>query len=113
MTAALQADVVSAAKRKVVGTITFDALPKLGAPGAIVTRETVFPEPRIEKLVFANGVRLLVHSDSSETSKVYVNVRFAAGSTRCPRRGARRYGRGRRRWRRAGSGRSGRRSSTR
>lgn len=83
VTAALQADVI-ATKRKVLGNITFDLLPKLGAPGAIVSRGVVLPEPKVEKVVFANGVNLLVHSDSSETSKVYVNVRFGGGLRSLP-----------------------------
>ncbi|MCW3838374.1 M16 family metallopeptidase [Sphingomonas canadensis] len=83
--AALSADVSSAVvRRKAVGNVTFDQLPALGAPGKVVSREVVVDQPKIEKLVFANGVNLLIHSNSAEVSKVYVNVRFGRGLSALP-----------------------------
>ncbi len=79
VTGALQADVVGAGKRKEMANVTFDSLPKLGAPGTVASRQTVLGEPMVEKVIFSNGVNLLVHSDSTETSKVYVNIRFGGG----------------------------------
>lgn len=78
--AALAADVSSAAgKRKVIGDVGFDRLPKFGTPGLVTSRETVLANPKVEKLVFANGVNLLIHENRSEVSKVYVSVRFGRG----------------------------------
>ncbi|MES2443287.1 MAG: insulinase family protein [Pseudomonadota bacterium] len=76
---AITAEAAATGKRKVVGTITFDQLPKFGAAGTTVSRETVLGEPKVEKIVFANGVNLLIHENRSEVSKVYVNVRFGRG----------------------------------
>jgi zinc protease len=79
LAAAVTADVTGTAKRKVIGSVSFDQLPRLGAPGKIVSRETVLNDPKVEKIVFANGVNLLIHENKSEVSKVYVNVRFGRG----------------------------------
>ncbi|MEZ0243149.1 MAG: M16 family metallopeptidase [Sphingomonas sp.] len=79
LAAAITAPVTGTGKRKAMANVSFDQLPRLGAPGAIVSRETVFRNPMVEKVVFANGVTLLVHSNGSEVSKVYVNVRFGRG----------------------------------
>jgi zinc protease len=85
VTAALQADVSGGAgARKVLGNISFDRLPKLGAPGTVTSRATVLDNPKIEKLVFANGVNLLLHQNSSEVSRVYVQVRFGGGIKALP-----------------------------
>ncbi|HTG38883.1 M16 family metallopeptidase, partial [Sphingomonas sp.] len=59
--------------------IDFGDLPRLGSPGKVVSRETVVVDPGIEQADFANGVKLLVFPNESETSKVYVRVRFGAG----------------------------------
>jgi zinc protease len=82
--AALSAD-VTAASSKTVGDVSFDRLPKLGAPGAVVSRTTVVQAPKVEKIVYSNGVNLLLHQNSSEVSKVYVNVRFGRGLNALPR----------------------------
>ena len=76
---ALEANVAANAKRKQVGNVSFDALPKLGVPGKVATREQILPGTGMEKLVFANGVTMLMRQDPSETGKVYVNVRFGRG----------------------------------
>ena len=87
VTAALQADVVAnAGKRRAVGNVSFAQLPKLGAPGKMVSRTPLLPELEIEKVVFANGVNLLMRKDSSEVGKVYVNVRFGRGLNALPNR---------------------------
>ncbi|TGX54932.1 insulinase family protein [Sphingomonas gei] len=87
VTAALQADVVAnGGKRRALGNVSFAQLPKLGAPGKMVSRTPLLPELEIEKVVFANGVNLLMRKDSSEVGKVYVNVRFGRGLNALPNR---------------------------
>jgi zinc protease len=81
---AINAEVTATGKRRVLGNVSFDQLPKLGAPGTIASREVVLRNPRVEKVVFANGVTLLVHASPSEVSKVYVNVRFGRGLLSLP-----------------------------
>ncbi|MBO9714876.1 M16 family metallopeptidase [Sphingomonas sp.] len=81
---ALKADVSALGGRKIVGDVSFDRLPKLGAPATVVSRETVLASPMIEKVVFSNGVKLLLHQNSSEVSRVYVNVRFGGGLSALP-----------------------------
>jgi zinc protease len=83
LTGALQAN-VAGARRKAIGSVSFDQLPKLGRPGTVTSREPVMPTLQLEKLVFSNGVRLLMRQDSSETGKVYVNVRFGRGLNALP-----------------------------
>ncbi|ATY33592.1 M16 family metallopeptidase [Sphingomonas psychrotolerans] len=87
VTAALQADVVAnGGKRRALGNVSFAQLPKLGTPGKMVSRTPLLPELEIEKVVFANGVNLLMRKDSSEVGKVYVNVRFGRGLNDLPAR---------------------------
>jgi zinc protease len=85
VTSALAADVVAnGAKRKALRNVTFAQLPKLGAPGKVVSRTPALAELQIERVVFANGVNLLMRKDSSEVGKVYVNVRFGRGLNGLP-----------------------------
>jgi zinc protease len=85
VTAALQADVVaSGGKRKALRDVNFTQLPRLGTPGKMVSRTPVLADLEIEKVVFANGVNLLMRKDSSEVGKVYVNVRFGRGLNALP-----------------------------
>ncbi len=81
---AITADVAATGKRKALGNVSFDQLPRLGAAGRVVSREVVLQSPRVEKIVFSNGVTLLLHENSSEVSKVYVNVRFGRGLSGLP-----------------------------
>ncbi|MBN2973678.1 insulinase family protein [Roseomonas aeriglobus] len=67
-----------------LGTIGFDALPKLGAPGKVVARTVAVNDPKIEKVTFANGVNLLLFENPSEASRVYVRVRFGRGIAGLP-----------------------------
>ncbi|HEX8301547.1 M16 family metallopeptidase [Sphingomonas sp.] len=82
--AALSANVVAAGNRKLVGDVSFDALPKLGAPGVVALRQTVLEAAQIEQVTFANGVKLLMRQDQAETGKVYVRVRFGGGINALP-----------------------------
>jgi len=84
LTTALSADVTATGKRKVVGNIGFDQLPKLGKPGTVASRTTAVPALQVEKVVFSNGVNLLMRQDASEVGKVYVNVRFGRGLNAIP-----------------------------
>ncbi len=82
--AALSANVAANGGRKIVGDVSFDQLPKLGVPGKVASRTPILPGTGIEKVVFANGVNLLLRQDPSETGKVYVNVRFGRGLNALP-----------------------------
>jgi zinc protease len=86
LAAALKADVSGlAGKRRVQAAVDFSKLPTLGSPGTITSRETV-AQLGMEKVTFANGVRLLVFSNPSETGRVYVRARFGGGYADLPAR---------------------------
>lgn len=84
LASAITADVAATGKRKTMANVSFDQLPRLGAAGTVVSRETVLKNPKVEKVVYSNGVVLLVHENASEVSKVYVNVRFGRGLSGLP-----------------------------
>ncbi len=85
LNAVLSAKVTGTGKpRADLAHVKFDALPKLGAPGTVTARQVVLDEPKIERVTFSNGVTLLVRENSSETGKVYVNVRFGRGLRALP-----------------------------
>ncbi|RYE00524.1 MAG: insulinase family protein, partial [Sphingomonadales bacterium] len=84
VTAALSANVAADGNRKFVGDVSFDALPKLGAPGVVALRQTVLPSAQIDQVTYSNGVKLLLRQDQGETGKVYVRVRFGAGLKALP-----------------------------
>ncbi|WP_253190410.1 pitrilysin family protein [Sphingomonas sp. LM7] len=87
VTAALKTEIAgSGATRKALGDVSFDQLPALGTPGTVTSRAEIVPGLDIEKVVFANGVNLLMRQDSSEVGKVYVNVRFGRGLNALPNR---------------------------
>lgn len=69
--------------RKAQGDVDFSRLPKLGKPGKVETREPV-GDPGIEKIVFKNGVRMLLYANASETGRVYLRVRFGRGYATMP-----------------------------
>ena len=84
LAAALSADVSKLAGRRATQkAVDFKELPKLGAPGAVASREAI-AEPGIEKITFANGVRMLLYANNSETGRVYLRVRFGTGYTAFP-----------------------------
>ena len=86
LAAALAAPVSTAAvTRRMQANVTFAALPALGTPGAVVSREKI-PDLDMEKVVFANGVRLLIFATTSETGRVYVRARFGGGYNALPAR---------------------------
>lgn len=81
---ALLADVSGlASKRNVSKAVTFADLPKLGPPGTVVSR-TAIPEFGMEKIVFSNGVNLLLFANAAEANRVYVRVRFGGGFQALP-----------------------------
>src|SRR3546814_2866620 len=53
-------------------------LPKLGAPGKVVSRAPI-GLPGMESIAFSNGVRLTLFANDAETEKVRINVRFGHG----------------------------------
>lgn len=77
--AALKADVGKLTfKRREQAAVDFSKLPSLGTPGTVAARETI-PGLQMEKVTFANGVRLLLNSNPGESGRVYVRVRFGRG----------------------------------
>lgn len=83
---ALKADVSGlAGKRRVQAAVDFSRLPAPGPPGVVAARRTLV-EGGLEQVEFANGVRLLVFSNPSETGRVYVRARFGGGYGALPTR---------------------------
>ncbi|MCI4589181.1 insulinase family protein [Sphingobium sp. BYY-5] len=58
--------------------VTMDDLPKLGAPGTVVSRAPV-GLPGMETISFSNGVKLTLFANDVEPEKVRINVRFGHG----------------------------------
>ena len=85
LAAALSADVSKlAGQRRVQAAVDFSKLPALGTPGKVVSRSLVEKELGLEQVDFANGVRLLLYPNPSETGRVYVRVRFGGGYAALP-----------------------------
>jgi zinc protease len=84
LAAALKADVSGLTiKRSAQAAVDFSKLPKLGAPGTVATREQLAGLP-VEKVVFANGVRMLLFSNTADSGRVFVRVRFGGGYNALP-----------------------------
>ena len=84
LAAALKADVSKLTiKRAAQAAVDFGKLPTLGAPGTVVSRTTIAGLPS-EKVVFANGVRLLTFANPDDTGRVFVRVRFGRGYNALP-----------------------------
>jgi len=84
LAAALTADVSKLVpKRTAYAAIDFSKLPPLGTPGTVVSRE-MLPEIEMEKVVFSNGVRLMLYPNAGETNRVYVRVRWGGGYNALP-----------------------------
>ncbi len=84
LAAALQADVSGlAGKRTQVAAIDFSKLPALGTPSTVVSRTTQ-TDFGVEKVIFSNGVRLLVFPSTSEAGRVYIRLRFGTGNKALP-----------------------------
>ncbi|WP_373476058.1 M16 family metallopeptidase [Sphingorhabdus sp.] len=73
-------DVVVAnnAARLTNSALGFDALPKLGPPGKLVTEELVSRES-MTALELSNGVRALLYPNKAESGQIRVMVRFGKG----------------------------------
>ena len=81
---ALKEDVKAAVvKRRTQGAVDFSMLPALGTPGTVVSREPL-AGLEMEKIVFSNGVRMLLSANAGETGRVYVRVRFGGGYNALP-----------------------------
>ncbi|WP_419809754.1 M16 family metallopeptidase [Sphingomonas sp.] len=86
LAAALAAPVTAGGfTRRSQAAVTFADLPSLGRPATVVSREKV-ADLDMEKIVFSNGVRLLVFATTSETGRVYVRARFGGGYNALPTR---------------------------
>ncbi len=82
--AALKEDVTALeGARKDQARIDFSALPSLGKPGKVKSRQSE-GEPGIEKITFANGVRMLLYANNAETGRVYLRIRFGRGYSTLP-----------------------------
>jgi len=86
LAAALKQDVSGlAGKRRAQAAVDISKLPALGAPGTVTSREALpVLSLDMQKVVFANGVRLLLFPTTSETGRVYVRVRFGGGYNALP-----------------------------
>lgn len=76
---------VAAAKnvRLAQGNIGFDKLPKLGAPGKVVSSQK-YERFDMEMLEFSNGVRALLWPNAAESGQVRVLARFGRGYQAVP-----------------------------
>ncbi|WP_082006322.1 M16 family metallopeptidase [Sphingomonas sp. ERG5] len=84
LAAALKADVGGlAGTRTAQAKVDFSKLPKLGKPATVVSREKI-SDMDIEKVVFSNGVRLMLRTSPAEATRVYVRVRFGGGYNALP-----------------------------
>ena len=82
--AALKADVSKLTyTRRAQAAVDFSKLPALGAPATVASREAL-PQLEMEKVVFSNGVRMLIYANSGESGRVYVRVRFGNGYASLP-----------------------------
>lgn len=85
LAAVLEADVSGlAGTRRAARSVTFASLPALGAPGQIVERAVAAPDPKIERVRFANGSTLLLYRNPGEVGRIFVNVRFGRGMQALP-----------------------------
>ncbi len=85
LAAALKVDVKgSTAAGRASAKVSFDRLPKLGAPGKVVSRTVALDNPKIDRVEFQNGVTMLLFENPSEASRVYVRVRFGRGLASLP-----------------------------
>lgn len=79
LAAALTRDVgADASARLAAAAVTFDDLPKLGAPGT-VTATTDLRLLGIEMIELSNGVKAILYPNDAEVSKIMVKVRFGNG----------------------------------
>jgi zinc protease len=84
LAAALAAPVEALASARSGKAVSFDQLPKLGAPGKVVKRVPL-TDLGMEQINFANGTKLIVFPNDGETGKIYVSVRFGRGLQALPR----------------------------
>ncbi|HEX8553985.1 MAG TPA: insulinase family protein, partial [Sphingomonas sp.] len=79
LAAVLKADVSGqGVVRKAQAAVDFSKLPALGAPATVVSREPI-DGLEMEKIVFSNGVRMMLFANRSESGRVYVRARFGRG----------------------------------
>jgi zinc protease len=83
LAAAVSADVQAGPAATAAKAVTFDSLPKFGAPGTIV-RRTPLPTVGLEVVEFANGFRLVLYPHESESGRIFVATRFGGGLQSIP-----------------------------
>ncbi|WOK35567.1 M16 family metallopeptidase [Sphingomonas sp. C3-2] len=81
--AALTEDVSKLAARANAKRVTFNDLPRLGAPAKIVSQERL-GNFQFNTVGLSNGVKLVLFPNRGEPGKVYVNVRFGDGYKALP-----------------------------
>lgn len=82
-TAALSENVSTAALNANARKVSFDDIPKFGAPATVVSRSELQAMP-IETVALSNGVKLVLFPNKGEPGKVYVAVRFGNGYKALP-----------------------------
>jgi len=81
--AAITADVRPGAAIMARAPVSFDRVPKLGAPGRVKV-ETSINDLGLQTIEFENGVRLLLFANAAESGRAYVTVRFGRGRQALP-----------------------------
>ncbi|PKP94793.1 MAG: peptidase M16, partial [Alphaproteobacteria bacterium HGW-Alphaproteobacteria-16] len=85
LAAVLEADVSGMVRDSATQrAVSFDSLPKLGKAGKVAERAVAVPDPKIERVRFANGVTALLFQNPGEVGRVYVSVRFGRGMQAIP-----------------------------
>ena len=81
--AAVTADVKPGAAQSARKPVSFDLLPRLGAPATIVKQDSV-SSLDLKFVQLSNGVRVQVFANTAEAGKVYVTARFGRGMQGLP-----------------------------
>ena len=85
LAAAIGGTVKGAGTRAAQAAVSFSKLPRLGKPGVVASRTPIdLFELKMEQVVFANGVRMMLNASTAEASRVYVRVRFGGGYAALP-----------------------------
>ncbi len=80
---AVTAQVTAGPATAAIKPVSFDQLPKLGAPGLIVKRGAL-PGVGLTTVEFANGVKLVLYPRETESGRIFVSARFGAGLKALP-----------------------------
>ncbi len=84
LAAAIAAPVKATASNASKGPVTFEQLPKFGAPGTI-TKEQRIAGMDTKMLTLSNGTTVLLSASPYESGRIYVQARFGKGRQAFPR----------------------------